>query len=206
MLIKIRTCPCKPWWVVTPTCAQEWSPPPPPPPTHPIQSSFGNNWFNTTWSEKWKVRWRFSTNLNEWKTPPLNIKKCPEDTEHRAPTLMLSGKFMKPGRCPDVDWCSSSLFPFYEWFESIFLIALFNIYNMKPGRCPDVDWWLYTYTYKYVWVPLLFQQFLPFFLVCPVRYCVCTVCKGRHKILKPFRKHLLDRYPSPLCKESFACW
>ena len=63
---------------------------------------------------------------------------------------MLSGKFMKPGRCPDVDWCSSSLFPFYEWFESIFLFwfSLFNINNMKPGRCPDVDWWLYTYTYN----------------------------------------------------------
>ena len=28
-------------------------------------------------------------------------------------------------------------------------------------------------------------------------YCVCTVCAGTKKILKPFRSHLLDTHPSP---------
>ena len=31
----------------------------------------------------------------------------------------------------------------------------------------------------------------------PCRYCVCTVCAGTKKILKPFRSHLLDTHPSP---------
>ena len=36
----------------------------------------------------------------------------------------------------------------------------------------------------------------------PCRYCVCTVCAGTKKILKPFRSHLLDTHPSPC---NFPC-